>query len=473
MRASKSSRAVRVTWLLLALAAPVAAGPEEDRAAEDARAALETDLPAGKHAQAVAKLNKAIVRCAKKCAPAVVARLQRDLGVTYLLGKKDAKTAALAFKRAVKADPKVRLEARHATAEVRAAFEKAGGSAVAELSFEPPGHHKSGVPLPLAIEVPEAVAGDTLRVHVRRAGEQWQRELARKAPSGWVVEIGCDVVKSEGTLELWVEVQQRGAPVAVAASEDAPLSVELARDAALVTLPGEEPPKACAPAPAAAPSGSSGAARKLWLRLALHQDAAFVGGTDVCTRQSQDSDRFYCFRQDGVQYQGTPVLGQFDKIDSGLVVGTTRALAGADYVVADAISVGGSLGYAFLGAGPRPRGGSAFFPVHVEARGAYWLLGAPFDTQGFALDAFVLAGVAQVDAKKVVPVIEDPAGGSGEPAQQKLDAWKRLGRGFAGAGAGAWYGFGRAGALLELRALYLFPGSGLVLSPGIGAAIGL
>ncbi len=457
------------------------ATPEEDQAEQAEQVALDGDFAAKKYPAALAKLNKAIARCTKKkCAPAVLARLHRDAGVVSIAGLGDKKNGLFSFKQAVEADKGVTLEARFATPEVRAQFEKAGGSPVALIEHEPPSKQKLGVRIPVYVQLPDSLGAEAFEASWRRSDEpSWHSEKLESMQGGWGASLPCDAVTEPGTVEYFVRASSGGKEIARAGSEAEPFKVEVTKDFSgePETLPGKEAPPACAvkAAAPAVPSEASGAGKKIWLRLGLHQDFSFIGGKNVCSPATVDSGEFYCFHpSDNTQYIGTPQQGQFNSIASGAVPATARVLAGGDYVIDDHLSVGASIGFAFAGGAPRPVGGSRFFALHLEGRGAFWFVGAPFNPDGFALNGFFVAGAAEVDAKKRVPVVEDltvvpPAN---EPAQQELDAWNRLGRGFAGVGAGAYYGFGNFGLLLELRGLYMFPGSGVVISPGLYGAMG-
>ncbi len=262
-----------------------------------------------------------------------------------------------------------------------------------------------------------------------------------------------------------------------------------------LALPGKDPPKTCkkkkkkeqnveAEAPAAeggieATSAATGAPhhhrakrKKLWLVFGVSQDVALLGGDDVCSESGQNAG-FYCFRDDGNQYIGNPVLGARDKISSGFALSATRILAGLDYALGSA-AIGARLGYTLRGTSPKPDGGSSM-PFLAAARVEYWIAPHAYSTKGFAVYLLGEAGLAEADATHRVALAEDTTKPSQQvnPASQELDAWKRMGRGFAGLGLGGFVPVGKSGGVvIELEGKLMFPASGFVLGPTLAYAAG-
>lgn len=211
--------------------------------------------------------------------------------------------------------------------------------------------------------------------------------------------------------------------------------------------------------------------------LSIAQDIVWAGGTDVCTQKSQVELGWSCFRRQGTQYHGTPVEGSWDTVTPGFAVATTRLLLGVDFLPLEQLALGVRVGYAF-GGSPRTDGGHRFQSLHLEARVAYWL-GQAYPTRGIAPFAFVGAGAGEVDAHYSVDVRENravppPPEQLDNPDSQTLDAYKRLGTGFASAGVGAFYGFGASGGvMLSGRGMLLFPSSGTAVELELGYAVGL
>ncbi|WP_156338985.1 hypothetical protein [Chondromyces crocatus] len=213
-----------------------------------------------------------------------------------------------------------------------------------------------------------------------------------------------------------------------------------------------------------------------WIGSGLQMDTVLLPGGDVCGRESQSSGRYACFRGDREQYLGTPGGGAGTDAGTTLAYGTTRVLLHAERSVLARLSVGGRLGLAF-GGGPAAPQGAAFMPLHMEVRGSYWILGGLDGDQPLNLFATVLGGVAQIDASRKVSVEECRAGMGGctpsdnaqpgvpNPDRQELDAYVKLGQGFAGLGFGAMYRFpGQHAVMADLRAVQTFPSHGTAFS---------
>jgi hypothetical protein len=215
-----------------------------------------------------------------------------------------------------------------------------------------------------------------------------------------------------------------------------------------------------------------------WLGVGLIQDVAIVSGSQVCTQQSQVSGGFTCIRSSGSQYHGTPLPGAAGDV-GGLAFAATRVTLSSYLRVADSISLGLRLGYAFLGQGPRPDGGNSFLAFSAEAQGAYWFSKRAFSTKVVGTFIELSTGLAQVDGKQKVTVKEDPAAPppvsqTDNPPTQTLDAYKKSGAGFAGGGVGLFLPFGGgSGLIADLRVIQLFPSSGTTLSLGVSGALGL
>jgi hypothetical protein len=304
------------------------------------------------------------------------------------------------------------------------------------------------------------------------------------------------------TLEYYVEARDAdGADVAQLGSKQTPLQVDVERRPKKApSFPGKPPPKRCGAdeeeadadeesegcerdedcSPDRCEEGQCVAAargpRIFFVGLHLIQDVALVSGTDVCTQGSQADAGFACFRSDGNQYLGAPQLGMRNVIAGELTLATTRIALSADLKLADQVSLGLRAGYAFLGGAPSIAGRKSFLPFHAEARGAYWLSSAY--ATNVAPFLFAAGGLYQVDAKNTVTVVEDrsasPPPDQPNPDSQDLDAYKKMGLLFAGAGMGAYFPFGSThGLSTELRFSFLFPDTGFVLGAALGYSLGL
>ena len=272
----------------------------------------------------------------------------------------------------------------------------------------------------------------------------------------------------------------------------------------------EEPAKACESSAdcdggACVDGKCASGGKKNWISFGVQQDLAMIGGNDVCSYNSQSKSGYVCFRGDGQQYFGSPTPGAADAIAGGIAPATTRLLVGADRFLTHNLAIGVRAGFAFRGGPAADKlnddysvslgAGAKFLPLHLELRGSWWFGHDPTAKLGFRPYAFVGGGMAQVDAKVSVQVRElDPAsngdcpGGSYDAnndvvtdgctrqdnrSAQQLDAWKRMGQGFAEGGGGVLYAVTRSsGVIGELKLMVMFPTSGVVIAPNVGYAIG-
>jgi hypothetical protein len=242
-----------------------------------------------------------------------------------------------------------------------------------------------------------------------------------------------------------------------------------------------EPVDSSSGQPVPAPSGRAHAEPDppiVWLNVGLMQEATLVSGENVCSPESQMDGEYVCLRESGSQYYGTPMRGDAGSVAPRIRFATTRVV-GAAFLPLGAMSVGVRAGWAFAGQGPRPAGGHDFLPLLVEGQAAYWVGGRAFRTSG--IDLFVLAtgGVAQIDSRATVQVAEDtaispPPHQLDNPAAQSLQAYRRSGPGFAGAGLGLFVPTAsRTGLVLDLRGIGLFPTPGAAVSLAASLALGL
>jgi hypothetical protein len=229
-------------------------------------------------------------------------------------------------------------------------------------------------------------------------------------------------------------------------------------------------------------------AKANWITISFAPDLAYVSGTDVCSQQSQQGAHYACLRADGSRYVGTPTLGNGDQINPGMALATMRVMLGYDRLVHPNITVGLRAGFAFNGA-PSP---ASFLPVHGEARLGIWPGHDPFVGRGVRPMILVSGGLAQVDVKVNVPVVEDgnacgampptttqspcttpSSDGVTEQRQQTLTVYRQNGLGFAAVSAGVQFAPSTRVALhLALRGSVTFPSVSAVLSPEAGFSVG-
>lgn len=507
-------RALLAALLVTAWSSWAHAAPRDATALRLDKSAMNRDYFETHFKTAAHKLKHALALCGRSaCSAGVRARLERDLGVVYVVGLHDSARGIAAFKKAVADDPSIQLDPAFVTPEVRAAFAAAhGGGAAGQggLQLRRVTEQRVNRPVPVYVEVSEGTEPNEVRLYFKRDDQEHYRSVTMKRiGDGYGGLIPCDIVRHTGTVDYFVRAFSGDQAIAQAGSDHQPLQVNIVDelDEEPPHWPNHPPPARCGAkstsscesdsdcasgqhcndsgrcvAAHAAPSGPS----KFLLSLNVEQDAGIIGGSNVCTEQSQLNDGFACFRSDGVQYHGNPLLGRGDSIGSGMAFATTRILIGGDYLIGGHFTVGLRLGYVLRGGGPRPDGGKSFQPFHAEARVAYFVRNGAFDASGFSPYFFLSGGLAQVDAKNRLVVFENPAGETlvngllcrtpyqCNPARQYLDAWRKMGTSFVGPGVGVYYALGKkTGMSAELRYMALFPTSGSALSLSVGFAYGL
>ena len=140
-----------------------------------------------------------------------------------------------------------------------------------------------------------------------------------------------------------------------------------------------------------------------------------------------------------------------------------------------------------------PTGKINFLPFHIEGRLSYWIGHGALGKKGVRPYVFAGGGMAQVDAKVAVTVSDCSSPMlNGQPPmspqceqgsttinpsslqQRKIDAWKKLGQGFAEIGGGIVYAFKeQIGVQANLNLMYMLGSSGPVLEPSLGVVYGL
>jgi hypothetical protein len=124
-----------------------------------------------------------------------------------------------------------------------------------------------------------------------------------------------------------------------------------------------------------------------------------------------------------------------------------------------------------IGGGPQRPGGTAFLPVHIEARVAYWFGHDPFGRKGFRFYLVASGGAAEVDSSLQTYAITAPATPSS--VENTYSAWHKTGQGFASAGCGVMYAITPGmGITLEPKVTELFPTTGTAFSAALGYSIG-
>jgi hypothetical protein len=167
----------------------------------------------------------------------------------------------------------------------------------------------------------------------------------------------------------------------------------------------------------------------------------------------------------GVPQPGEPGDGNGNAIRGGPHVGTTRLLAGIDYLVGSSVMLGVRVGWAFNGA-PRDT-----LPLHLEARASYFMERDPFRRTAVREYLALVGGRAEIDDKYGVQVKEAMPGGSGTGTTQDLVVYRAAGKYFAGAAAGLMFPLGAKQAIVaEMKFVASFPTQGFAISPCLGYA---
>jgi hypothetical protein len=367
-----------------------------------------------------------------------------------------------------------------------------------EVVHEPVTEQTRNTPIPIYAELTSGDEDVTARLHYRLGDGDWRSVPMRRMSDGFGTEIPCSALKRAPELRYYIKFKDaEGTSVAVAGSRAKPFTVSISADPVddPPHFPGKRPPKRCAPSreasdcergdePGCTEKESSptrpepASPRAVWLSLGLAQDAAFVSGNQVCTKQSQLEGGFSCFRESGTQYHGAPLPGEGGTIGSGPVLATTRVYLASDIRLVDELTLGLRVGYAIAGQGLRPDGGKSFFPMHAEVRGQYWLSEMAFPASVAAF-LVISGGAAQIDGRKDAHVIEDrsvppPPTQLDNSDEQTLDAYKKMGLSFVALGAGVFLPFAEQhGVLCDLKAMALFPDTGAAVELELGYALGL
>lgn len=362
-------------------------------------------------------------------------------------------------------------------------------------------------PVPIALSLPRHLALRARRVlvHYRLWGDpDWTTIELRREGARYEGAIPCREISTvTGDLRYHIRVHDAdGRVIASAASRASPYRVTIKHDTTLA--PGAKRAAKC-PDPADCPLGLPGCPsepvkelpcesdadcvggmtcswrgycervdrRESWVSLSIEQDFGAVHTSGACSVPSQENTGYACHREDGVQYAGTPVLTN-EPVGAG--IGPTRVVIGFDRLVHYNTSLGVRAGWALLGAGPTPRGGTAFVPVSAAARATHWFGEDPFARSGLRPFAFLTAGFAMVDVKTSTHVREDPGAvvyQGGNDLEQTVTVWKRAGDGFVGVGGGVALAFGAgSAAFVEVGALEAFPIGALVIAPSAGVMLG-
>jgi hypothetical protein len=238
----------------------------------------------------------------------------------------------------------------------------------------------------------------------------------------------------------------------------------------------EEDESLAAPAPKE-PEEDPSAAKRNWVSLSLQQDTlVFTSTGGVCKSvdangvRKPGNDQYSCRDDDGV-YSAPVYAAGGNQVNGGLGIATTRIIVGYDRLFIHRVRAGARVGYAFRQA-PSAEGVQSSLPLHLEARGAFYLLGQrPFESPGIRPFVSLGLGVGQVDSVVAVDFYRDQAAVTAKD-KDRLHAWRRTGMGFIAPGGGASYAIKNLMINAELRFTILFPAVGIAPALNIGASYG-
>ncbi len=206
-----------------------------------------------------------------------------------------------------------------------------------------------------------------------------------------------------------------------------------------------------------------------WLSLAIEQDLVYHSNTpNACSAGSP----YKCYDRTGAQWP--PVVDAVpggNQVNGGFTSGPWRILAGYDRVFARRFTLGARVGAIVAGKADIVKGDRAVMLLHGEARAAVWLGRDPFAAAGLHPYIFLSGGVAEADG---MVLVEYSTQGCPNCPLNKVNAWKRSGPEFVGAGAGVKYAITpRMGPVLEARYMQFFDPSVPVIGVQLGYAFGL
>ena len=234
----------------------------------------------------------------------------------------------------------------------------------------------------------------------------------------------------------------------------------------------EKAPAAADAEPAAdapPPEPASPKVYRNWLSLAIEQDLVYHSTTpNACS----GGDAYKCYDGNGAPWP--PIVNAVpggNQVNGGLASGPWRILAGYDRVIGSRFTLGARAGAMVAGKATIVKGDRAVMIFHGEARAALWLGHDPFAAAGLRPYVFLSGGVAEADS---MVLVEYSTQGCPNCALNKVNAWKRSGPEFVGAGAGAQLAITpRMGPTLEARYMQFLNPSVPVIGVQLGYAFGL
>lgn len=510
--------------LCVLAATSAGAEPRDATIRQQIDAAISEQFLAGHFREAEAALLEAIRGCDGQCSRRSLARAWLYVGVVRDGGLGDRDGAKRAFDVAHRLDGRLRLDEPLASAEAVADFAEMSGGRASGLRCTP-SLRTVQTRRPIPIEC--AAENDVARLELRWADPsgRWHDTPFSPQNGAFRVAIPCNATDAEGTLLLYVRALDANDDLVDGwGTREEPIEIELteADQSEDPAYPGEDPPgrcappdppclydprcdhpkrrrapkrklgcradaecrsdftcvkKSCRPRPRTRPPPKDhGPPRRSWLGLHLALDLVPLSGDDVCSPRGQRTSGYTCVDSYGARYAGEPQPGSVEPISGHLAGGTTQLLASFTQHTGSHLALTGRGGVVI--------GGPDALGLHLDARGEYFFDEHAFAKPGLRPYVALGGGVARVEAKAHVRLVDcsassaraDCAQSSDPDAGQALDldAWRRLGPAFVGVGGGAVWAFRRdRGLRFELTALYLLPKAGFALQPSLGYVFGL
>jgi hypothetical protein len=363
-------------------------------------------------------------------------------------------------------------------------------------------------PVPLELELPADLPARRVLAHYRIHGSKaWITLELLRYGKRWIGAIPClEVSTITGDISYYIRIHDAaGAVIAYSGSRHRPYRVTIRHDTTRPRTDGGAERNRC-PDPADCPPGLLGCpsaevervpcrsdddcegelscdwdgfcAQDLrsydWFGLELDGGLGVVSATGACSVPNQENEGYACYRADSELYTGRPVY-----TNEPLAVGTTpvRIVLAYERLLSEHALLGARFGYALLGEGRTPRGGSRFVPYSAELRAVHVFGHDPFASTGIKPYALVGAGYAMHDIQVDVRVRHDlrqAVDQGGNDLEQTLEVWRRAGDAFIGLGSGLLWITSPGSALsVELRGTQSFPFNAFVLGGSIGARVGL
>ena len=167
-----------------------------------------------------------------------------------------------------------------------------------------------------------------------------------------------------------------------------------------------------------AKGATKGGDASAWLSLSLEQDFAFISGDNVLFAAEPAGQGVLLLPQDGVQYHGTPHRVRAVKSVPGSRPQQPGSCSAATWF-SESVSISACGSATCCAVADRsPTEASISSRCHAEARLSYFFSGGGINGDKLAPFALVGGGIAQIDAKKSVPVIENQ---SAPPPANQID----------------------------------------------------